>query len=314
MIETATTFAAAEILTEAIKESILKYTNAEKNGVSYRSMPTAVMKAIAEYGAQNIYLFGENYRSHYDDDYCTFTYYNNVTGEYFNDEWATAFAAPGYDLYEWCYSFESAVKAGFVNIPLYLDGIKKKISNWLENEKITAADGLRVNVSRGRKWKGTGYLINTYTTNYVFGPTYGKGYNTSTSRIARVYDPMTNTINEVTAGMLDYLDLEEINAEYQKWAKTILETPYPTDGTINWITIGNIKPQEFLANVWLPAHTVDMSTAIDLRKVEEENKKNAAREKELPGLIEWVRSKGYKDTEEEILNEAIRIFNKNYAR
>ena len=50
---------------------------------------TAVQKAIQEYGIENISMVGYNYHGRYEDDDCEFTYYNNVTGNFFYDEWTT---------------------------------------------------------------------------------------------------------------------------------------------------------------------------------------------------------------------------------
>ena len=75
---------------------------------------TAVQQAIKEFGVENISMVSYNYHGRYEDDDCDFTYYNNVTGEFFNDEWTTRFACPGYGCYE-CQTLEEADKNGYIN-------------------------------------------------------------------------------------------------------------------------------------------------------------------------------------------------------
>ena len=139
---------------------------------------TAVQKAINEYGIENISMVGYNYHGRYEDDDCEFTYYNNVTGNFFYDEWTTRFACPSYSCYE-CQTLEEADKKGFVDheklfsfkkYSMIKQFEKFKFDNiWGETFDKIAPLGLRVEVKRGRKWKGIGYLVGTFTTSYQWG-------------------------------------------------------------------------------------------------------------------------------------------------
>lgn len=70
------------------------------------------------YGPNTAFLVSEHYQSHYHDDYASFTYYSNITGEYFSDTWATAFGCPCYSEYL-TKKFEEALTEGLIDIDTY---------------------------------------------------------------------------------------------------------------------------------------------------------------------------------------------------
>lgn len=71
------------------------------------------------YGLDSCFLVSSNYHGYYHDDYADFTYYSNVTGEYFKDNWTTAAVCPNYDSYINCKKFDEAKELGLINISLY---------------------------------------------------------------------------------------------------------------------------------------------------------------------------------------------------
>ena len=73
---------------------------------------------IRLYGQNSAFLVSEHYSSHYHDDYASFTYYSNITGEYFSDNWTTAFCCPCYSCYE-TKRFDEAKAEGLIDIDIY---------------------------------------------------------------------------------------------------------------------------------------------------------------------------------------------------
>lgn len=149
---------------------------------SERELPS-VIGAIAKYGAFNISMTKRDYHGRYEDDDCYFEYYNNVTGEYFEDEWSTRFAAPSFGLYEHVW-FKQAYDYGYVDKNKIFETVKKRLANKYmkvysydlsSNFKHIAHMGLPVNVFKGRKFRGNAYLVDTdilsfcYNMSYLYG-------------------------------------------------------------------------------------------------------------------------------------------------
>ena len=69
-----------------------------ENEPNFRELPYAkIVEKI--FGENSVFMAGENYHHGYHDDYCTLYYYCNATGEFFEDEWTSAFACPSYYTY-----------------------------------------------------------------------------------------------------------------------------------------------------------------------------------------------------------------------
>ena len=66
--------------TAELRDAINKYDNMPKDGCSYLGNFSPARRLAAEIGLENVFYVGENYRGLYEDDYCTFTFYNNLTG------------------------------------------------------------------------------------------------------------------------------------------------------------------------------------------------------------------------------------------
>ena len=183
---------------------------------------TAVQKAIKEYGIENISMVGYNYHGRYEDDDCNFTYYNNVTGNFFYAD------KKGYVDHDKLFTFKKYEMTKQFEI-FKFDNI------WGEKFAKIAPFGLRVEVTRGRKWKGTGFLIGTFTTSYQWGVKLWRSnndYGTSTTRHAKIYDPTTNRIETVTADYVKFLDLDNIIEQYKKDMIAIVEATTVDDFTI----------------------------------------------------------------------------------
>ena len=301
---------------------------------------TAVQKAIQEYGIENISMVGYNYHGRYEDDDCEFTYYNNVTGNFFYDEWTTRFACPSYSCYE-CQTLEEADKNGLVDheklfsfkkYSMIKQFEKFKFDNiWGETFDKIAPLGLHVEVKRGRKWKGIGYLVGTFTTSYQWGVKMwcsNNDYGTSTTRHAKIYDPTTNRIETVTADYVKFLDLDNIIEQYKKDMIAIVEattiedfsigkngttySPYSGDSNLTPMIIkcNTISFMEYLKS---KGNNLNLETAYDVVEEAKKAKLLAFKESKMPGIIEWVQKNTDKETDEAILALAEHIFNKKYC-
>ena len=300
---------------------------------------TAVQKAINEFGIENISMVGYNYHGRYEDDDCEFTYYNNVTGTFFYDTWTTRYACPSYSCFE-CQTLAEADKKGYIdreklfNLNKYsmLEDFRKfKTPNIFGEffDKI-APFGLRVEVTGGRKWKGVGYLVGTFTTSYQWGVKQwhsNNDYGTSTVRHAKIYDPITNRIETVTANQIKFLDIDKIVDQYKADMIAIIEattienfeignsnttwSPYSGDTNRTKMTI-HCNTKSFFDYLKEKGNKLNLDNAYDVLEEEKKAKQEAFKASKMPGIIEWVKNNTDKTTEEEILKLAEHIFNKRY--
>ena len=300
---------------------------------------TAVQQAIKEFGIENISMVGYNYHGRYEDDDCEFEYYNNVTGTFFYDEWTTRFACPNYGCYE-CQTLEEADKNGYVDheklfnikkLELIRGFEKFKFENIL-GEKFTKISpfGLRVEVTRGRKWKGIGFLVGTFSKSYQWGVKLwnsNNDYGTSTTRYAKIYDPLTNRIETVTAEYVKFLDLDDIIEQYKNDMIAVVKattvddftigknstsySPYSGDSNDTKMTI-NCETMSFMKYLEVNGNKINLKNAYDVVEEEKKAKFEVFKESKMLSIIEWVKNNTDKTTEEEILELAEHIFNKKY--
>lgn len=301
---------------------------------------TAVQKAIKKYGIENISMVGYNYHGRYEDDDCNFTYYNNVTGEFFYDEWTTRFACPYFGCYE-CQTLKDADEKGYIDHDKLYNFKRNQLINYYTNMKIDnyaigtlyniiAPLGLRVEVKGGRKWKGIGFLVGTFNTSYQWGTKMWRSnndYGTSTTRHAKIYDPLTNKIETVTANQVKFLDLDNIIEQYKKDMINIIEsttvndlvigkngTSYsPSSGDLNTTPINiNCEIITFKDYIKTKGNKLNLENAYDVIEEEKKEKLNAFKETKMPELIEWVKTNTDKEGDE-IQKLAEHIFNKRYS-
>lgn len=188
------------------------------------------------------------------------------------------------------------------------------------NHSIEKPLGIPVTVTGGRKFKGTGYLIGATEAPQLYGLGAYRGEKTHKYII---YSPEKNdyfivnsfaylqfeesTKNAWNAACRDAIENTQANvlSLAHAWAygmsysacdsqnRTALITRYSNTGKVSLSV-----PNEV---------TCATNEYIEKKRLERESRMSS----ELPRLIEWVRSKGYKNTEEEIIEEAKRIWNKN---
>jgi len=328
------------IRTAELRAAIEKYDTMPKDGISYLANFSRARRLAAEIGLENVFYVGENYRGLYHDDYCTFTFYNNLTGEFFYDEWTTAFACPSCDsYYEGIYTIKEGFELGLIDMEKVFALNKQRFETMIENNarKIFSADSIddncfypRIRVSRGRKWRGEGYLIDMETKVYQFGPTYGRGYNTSSSTTARILSLEDFQIHYCNADYLEFVDSEKITEIYKVWAGNIVHRLF-TDvhnakyyfnmESLNWKLLPGLEDQfDFSVEKFFERHD-DMRNhisrmnsitvnAYDAKEFERKAQYSQRLASQLPGVIEWVKENTDKTTDDEIMTLALHILNK----
>lgn len=299
-----------EELTQKVKKQIEAYNSGDK--MNYWAAPTACREAQAKYGAENIFMISSGYSSHYHDDYATFTYYNQATGEEFKDSWATAYACPAYGAYE-CMSIEEASKNGLLDRAKHLAIYKKQLIEAIQKKEMDALYPkdwckyhLTIVVKGGRKyWNGTGIAVDHRSKKWSY-------YNTTT--YVDVYEPETNLIHEVDAKYCTpVLDVEE----WRAWKLSIVEKELVDDGGDYFNMWKEVRSKIFYIESWLQtkANEVDLSTAKNPTKEAREKasagRKAAFKEKKMAELVEWVKTKTDKKGDE-IMELAEHIWNKRY--
>ncbi len=295
--------------TESIRKHIAKYEAGDK--MNYWSHPTSWMKEAAEHGAENIFMISSSYRSHAYDDYASFTYYNQATQKEFADSWTTAAACPSYGLYE-CMKIEEAYKKGLLDEDKYVGFLKQRRLKSLENfsaPSLYVDDFIkykvRVEVTGGRKWKGTGYALSSKWVKF--------GYHET--KYVSILDTETNIIHEISDNWVHLAeDIDKLTEEYKAWAKEKIESI-----TVDNLLIGSnglTVDVDTRFEEWLMERAkdveIDSENAVNPAQQERDKRKEEFKKRKMEELVEWVK----KNTEKEgdaILQLAEHIFQKRYA-
>lgn len=188
------------------------------------------------------------------------------------------------------------------------------------NHSIEKPLGIPVTVTGGRKFKGEGYFIaateapqcyglgayhGEKTHKYIiYSPEKNDYFVVNSFAYLQFKDSIKNAWNVACRSAIENTQANVLSLAHA-WAygmsysacdsrnRDALITKYSNAG-INSISVSDIV-------------TEAAKKYVEKKRIERENKMN----EELPKLVEWVRSKGYKNTEEEILEEAKRIWKKN---
>lgn len=304
------TLEAMQRQTENVRKHIADFEAGDKN--NYWSRPTEWMKKASEYGAENIFMISSSYRSHAYDDYASFTYYNQATQEEFEDSWTTAAACPGYSLYE-CMKIDEAFKKGLLDEEKYVDFLKQRRLMSLEDfiaPTLRVGDfieyKIRVEVTGGRKWKGTGYALSCKSVKF--------GYHEM--NYVSILDPETNVIHEISDNWVHPAeDVSKMIELYKEWARKRIETMTSDSLRIdnnNRLTV-DIDSRFY---EWLRERAesieIDLSSAVNPALQERDKRKEEFKTKKMAELVEWVK----KNTDKEgdaIKQLAEHIFQKRYA-
>lgn len=303
-------------------EQLREWVNKVNNGECKVSVFTVVEEAIIKYGPENIFLISSDYHGLYQDDYCTFHYYNNVTGDEFMDEWSTAYAAPAYGRFENCLTLKEAEALNLINKDIALQKSKEKLTRLYTNitkeatQQMAIKYHLEVKVTRGRKWKGTGIIKDVRRTMYQYArpsfrtndPYWGK----KVTDIAIIYDNNSNKIEEVNYAYCVPVKLEEM---IDSWRKEILGyINKATNENLEGLTIRipeYLKWEVFVARYAneLPDDRLYIYPEQDARDAKEK----AFKEKKIAELTEWA--KNYTDVKAEEIPEFVeRVYNKRYGK
>ncbi|MCH5167376.1 MAG: hypothetical protein J1F35_05725 [Erysipelotrichales bacterium] len=253
------------------------------------------------YGEDSCFLVSKCYKSHAYDDYCDFTYYSNVTGEYFTDNWSTAYGCPNYDKYITSKSFSEAVELGLIDIDIYnsqfnidIDFIKTRKFNY----QYVKGTHPRVKVIKGRKVKKgtTGMFLGI-----IHEPNYlaWKGNND----VAIIYTN-ENKIEKVNPYYLEY-DTEFSNDLYE-FTKNILDEEMKVTNRLRKFDFNKIVKEYFELSENIEAYK-KAKEALEEWNKNEEIRKYYPSEK----LIAWVKEKFPELNDDEVIEKGIYINKKN---
>lgn len=192
----------------------------------------------------------------------------------------------------------------------------------LENIALCASEknptAIPVNVVRGRKFKGFGYLI--------YGVSCISRFGKQTRPV--IVDPTTGDIHMVNS--FEYLEYD--NEFCNNFKNLVAERLDVNEGTVYslahiWAyrmsyyscdSINYMNKVKSLGNTGAKGITIpeivklSINTNIAKRDLENAIKREALKKEKMPAIIEWVKKNTDKKTEEDIMNLAEHIFNKNY--
>lgn len=269
-----------------------------------RTLPNIVM-TIAEVGVENIFYVSRDYHGRYEDDDCTFTYWDNLNGKYIYDYWGTHFAAPSFFLYEDnIITFDNAKAAGLVNMQLFTNFMVKNACESIDRMSVNnVIDDIvptypRIKVEGGRKWKGNGYLVEKIIEESSFG----------TRVFAKVLSTEDFQIHYCNYAYVQYIDAETTLNEYKVYAKEFIKKY--TSVALSNDTLISFK--EWVKNNKTNNIGYLVATAPDPEQEEKNRKLAAKRAENFQNIVEWVKNNTDKTEENDIMELALRIVNKRY--
>lgn len=297
-----------------ISDIIEKQNKLFKEWVVKDKIHPSIYNRIVEIGVENIFVCGDGaYISLHNDDYCTFTYWDNVKGEFIEDGWTTAACSPSFDSFTTgIFTVEEAIKYNLFN----KDVVKKFVYNECERKIAFDADYYRykeaftnynklVRVTEGRKWRGTGYLIDITFNGYT---------QQKDARILSLEDMQIHHCNPNYVHTV--VNVNDVAKEYIEWATAKLKNVISNDDFDSFfITEGYawcVKPEyrfSFLNFMEDNYSTPDISNLVANACDADLNKRKSI---EFAKIVEWVKNKTDKTTENDINELAIKIFNKKY--
>ena len=278
-----------------------------------------VVKTIVELGAENVFYMHKDYHSLYEDDYCTFYYWDNVNGKVITDYWTTSFSCPAFDSFvDNIFTFDDALHMGIVDINLLKKYNIENILNYVKSTRelkdvvsIIKDNTPLVRIEGGRKFKGVGYYVGKIETSK-------SRYYPATVE-AKILSLEDFQIHYCSPQYVQLIDTDTTVDNYIKWATDIINNvvKYNSYSTffnmngINW----TVRDENFSFEAYVKSQ-VDpnikhlINSAYDPR-MEELKKKHAEKiSKKYADVLEWVKTKTDKKTEAEQIALAIRILNK----
>lgn len=205
--------------------------------------------------------------------------------------------------------------------PVASDSILENIARCSSEDNPTA---IPVNVVRGRKFKGAGYLIYSISTSLSFG----FGTFTKTFTKPAILDPTTGMIHIINS--FEYIEYDD---EFRNNFKNLVvkglkmneatvyslahlwayEMSYSHCDKINYNSKVESLGKIGAKYINIP-EIVKLSINANIAKRELENAiaREALKKEKMPAIIEWVKNNTDKKTDEDIKNLAEHIFNKKY--
>ena len=280
---------------------------------------TTVEKHEKEFGVGNFFLICADYHGKYEDDYCYFTYFDNLTGQILDDYWTTAAACPNYSRYE-CMTVKEAQEKGLLNMELWnnykIEGFRKSLYN--EDSSVSYVFKPHhhsiVEVKKGRKWKGIGILVDVVEKVYAWGPSYGRGYNQSVTETAVIYDFNDCCLHECNVNFVEIVNAKEILAEYNRWANEWIDRA-AKETKNNWETMKtsyNWSFDKFMEERFQKLG-INVENAFYPEQVERERQAAEKKAKTMSDIIAWVKENTDKTSIEDIMGLAHGIYRKRYA-
>lgn len=274
-----------------------------------------IVHTIAEVGVENIFYVDRDYHGHYEDDDCTFTYWDNLNGKVINDYWGTHFAAPSFFLYEDnIIRFHDAAEAGLINVELLRADKVKRMHELVDMTNISKVlDNIlniypRVKVEEGRKFKGDGYFIEKIVNENHHG--------------TRIFGKILSTedfqIHYCNYRFVQFVDAEDILNAYKEYAHARIEETLKNNprticnGTTYRMSEDGIPSLEKFVMRYKNNVEGLVANAPDPEMHERNMKLAAKRAENFKGIIEWVKTNTDKTTDDEIMELALRILNKRY--
>lgn len=285
------------------------------------SIPSIIAK-IVELGADNVFYVTRHYRGLYEDDDCTFVYWDNINGEFINDFWGTNFAAPDFSLYEKnIIRYHDAVEMGLVNMELVKEYNIKRAYKFIENIKvddthknIIASTNPLIKVEGGRKWRGMGYFIKKVETTSRFG----------TKVEAKVLSLEDFQIHYCSYKYVNFVELADIVETYKEYATKYIDECVKNNTLHRIFDMKDVtwdfkysdafmkSIESFIKSKSCNNVSYLVETAFDAEAEERKRKMSANRAENFANIVEWVKTNTDAKTEQEVHNIAIRILNKRY--
>lgn len=203
--------------------------------------------------------------------------------------------------------------------PVASDLVLENIARCSSEDNPTA---IPVNVVRGRKFKGTGYLIYSISTSLSFG-TFIKTFTKPV-----ILDPTTGMIHIINS--FEYIEYD--NEFRNNFKNLVLKRLKMNEATVYslahlWaykMSYSHCDKINYNSKVKSLGNTgakyinipeiVKLSINANIAKRELENAiaREALKKEKMPAIIEWVKNNTDKKTDEDIKNLAEHIFNKKY--
>lgn len=203
--------------------------------------------------------------------------------------------------------------------PVVSDSVLENIARCSSEDNPTA---IPVNVVRGRKFKGAGYLIYSISTSLSFGT------STKTFTKPAILDPTTGMIHIINS--FEYIEYDD---EFRNNFKNLVvkglkmneatvyslahlwayKMSYSYCDTINYNSKVKSLGKIGAKYIDIP-EIVKLSINANIAKRELENTiaREALKKEKMPAIIEWVKNNTDKKTDEDIKKLAEHIFNKKY--